>query len=162
MYNAVKFLLLDSMDEKHLTEAGREIRNQWRCNHANVASIKWVNLIKHKCKFQPKEQMFLCIAMEFCSNGELFNSVAGGKFATEAEKRRIFSELVAAVEYLHTFLEICHRDLKLENVLLDGNNRIKYVRQLRRRGPLHARGPRPGDADTWRRALVRTRTRQGL
>lgn len=123
--HAVKFILLDSMNEKRLQEAGREIRNQWRCNHANVAGIKWVDIVRHKPKYQPREQTFLCIAMEYCERGELFNSVAQGLFSTEAEKRRIFAELVAAVEYLHNFLQICHRDLKLENVLLDRECHIK-------------------------------------
>ena len=72
--HAVKFILLDSMNEKRLQEAGREIRNQWRCNHANVAGIKWVDIVRHKPKYQPREQTYLCIAKEYCERGELFNA----------------------------------------------------------------------------------------
>lgn len=123
--HAVKFILLDTMSEKRLKEAGREIRNQWRCDHNHVAGIKWVNLVRHTTRYHPREQTFLAIAMEYCAGGELFYSIAQGKFASEGEKRMIFAQLVSAVEYLHSHLEICHRDLKLENVLLDANNQVK-------------------------------------
>lgn len=40
---------------------------------------------------------------------------------------RIFRELMEAVQYLHQTLEICHRDIKLEKMFLDGNNRVKLT-----------------------------------
>lgn len=35
------------------------------------------------------------------------------------EVQNIFSQLIIAIEYLHNELNISHRDLKLENVMLD-------------------------------------------
>jgi serine/threonine protein kinase len=44
----------------------------------------------------------------------------------EAEARRIFHQIVAAVHYLHE-KQVVHRDLKAENLLLDANLDIKLA-----------------------------------
>ena len=51
--------------------------------------------------------------------GELFDRIVrAGRFA-EDEARFFFQQLVCGVEYCHAE-GVCHRDLKLENTLLDG------------------------------------------
>lgn len=44
----------------------------------------------------------------------------------EREACRIFQQIVSAVHYCHS-LNIVHRDLKAENLLLDSNNDIKLA-----------------------------------
>lgn len=44
----------------------------------------------------------------------------------EAEARRIFQQIVSAIEYSHTN-KMTHRDLKPENLLLDEDNNIKLI-----------------------------------
>lgn len=44
----------------------------------------------------------------------------------EPEAKRIFSQIVSAVNYCHT-QGVVHRDLKAENLLLDHNMNIKVV-----------------------------------
>lgn len=44
----------------------------------------------------------------------------------ETEARRLFSQIVSAMRYLHS-QEIAHRDIKLENILLDQQGNIKLI-----------------------------------
>jgi serine/threonine-protein kinase SRK2 len=56
--------------------------------------------------------------MEYASGGELFDRIsAAGRFL-EPEARYFFQQVVAGVLHCHRS-GVCHRDLKLENTLLD-------------------------------------------
>jgi serine/threonine protein kinase len=44
----------------------------------------------------------------------------------EAEARRIFQQIISAIEYSHHH-RMAHRDLKPENLLLDEDNNIKLI-----------------------------------
>ena len=61
---------------------------------------------------------------ELCSGGELFDYLAEKGRLSEDESRVIFGQLCLAVGYIHE-KGVVHRDLKLENVLLDEHCRVK-------------------------------------
>ena len=44
-----------------------------------------------------------------------------------SEVRRIFSQLVATVDVLHSQMRICHRNIEPENILLDRYNNIRLI-----------------------------------
>lgn len=73
--------------------------------------------------FENREKMVL--VMEYAAGGELYDYLSERKVLTEHEARRIFRQIATAVFYCHKH-KICHRDLKLENILLDqvGNAKI--------------------------------------
>lgn len=62
----------------------------------------------------------LAIVMEYAAGGELFNRICNAGRFSEDEARFFFQQLISGVSYCHS-MEICHRDLKLENTLLDGS-----------------------------------------
>ncbi|KAJ3500814.1 hypothetical protein NLJ89_g9627 [Agrocybe chaxingu] len=64
------------------------------------------------------------IVTELCCGGELFDYLVEKGRLSEDETRIIFGQLCLAVAYLHDN-NIVHRDLKLENVLLDEHCRVK-------------------------------------
>lgn len=68
----------------------------------------------------------ICFIMEFASGGELRGYVEKQKSLCEEESRQLFKQIVRAVHYIHS-KKIIHRDLKLENILLDSQNRCKIV-----------------------------------
>lgn len=72
---------------------------------------------------QDDEHLF--IVMPFCRDGELFDMVSGGaSLYDEAQTRSVMNQVLVGVKAMHD-AGICHRDLSLENVLLnDGNCRI--------------------------------------
>ena len=63
------------------------------------------------------------IILEYASGGELFDFILQHRFLKDNAARRLFAQLVSGVGYLHK-KGIVHRDLKLENLLLDRNRNI--------------------------------------
>jgi serine/threonine-protein kinase SRK2 len=61
----------------------------------------------------------LGISMEYASGGELFDRIVKAGRFSEDEARYFFQQLISGVEWCHRE-GVCHRDLKLENTLLDG------------------------------------------
>ena len=69
------------------------------------------------------------LVMELCHGKSLYHFVKKRKpdqCIPEAEAAPIFRQLVSAVAYMHS-LAIVHRDLKLDNVLIDDSNEIKLI-----------------------------------
>ncbi|XP_034018661.1 hormonally up-regulated neu tumor-associated kinase homolog [Thalassophryne amazonica] len=66
------------------------------------------------------------MAMELCAGGDLMDRICERKRLEEREVRRYTRQILSAVEHLHKH-GIVHRDLKIENFLLDDHNNIKIV-----------------------------------
>jgi len=50
-----------------------------------------------------------------------------GKKISEIECKHIFKQILNGMSYLHN-LDICHRDLKLDNLIIDTNNKnVKII-----------------------------------
>ncbi|CAN6466856.1 unnamed protein product [Victoria cruziana] len=88
----------------------REIMNHRSLKHPNIVRFKEVLLTP----------THLAIVMEYASGGELFERICNAGRFSEDEARFFFQQLISGVSYCHS-MEICHRDLKLENTLLDGS-----------------------------------------
>eukprot|EP00345_Euplotes_harpa_P014646 CAMPEP_0168338616 /NCGR_PEP_ID=MMETSP0213-20121227/12952_1 /TAXON_ID=151035 /ORGANISM="Euplotes harpa, Strain FSP1.4" /LENGTH=346 /DNA_ID=CAMNT_0008344451 /DNA_START=298 /DNA_END=1338 /DNA_ORIENTATION=+ len=66
------------------------------------------------------------ISLEYAENGSLFNYLAKGGNLTDKMARHFFHQLISALEYLHQ-KGYAHRDVKLENLLLDSNFDLKLA-----------------------------------
>jgi len=67
--------------------------------------------------------------MEYCSYGELYHWVEKGLFKKHfglEDRNCLFKQLLRGVDYLHTH-GIAHRDIKLENLLLDIEGHLKIT-----------------------------------
>ncbi len=69
-----------------------------------------------------EDKSYLYLVMEYCEGGELFEQLASQGVFTEKRAHAIFSQVVPAIFYCHT-KGICHRDLKLENFVLDSREK---------------------------------------
>jgi len=91
--------------------------------------VDLMRLFNHKyiigLKAEPaQEGKYYIIYMELATGGELFSRVISSGSLTEADARPYFRQLMEAVEEMHS-KGVVHRDLKLENVLLDGSGNCK-------------------------------------
>ena len=66
------------------------------------------------------------IVMEHCSNGDLRRFINRGGALDEENARVFFSHLILGVKKMHS-MDLIHRDLKLENLLIDSNHRLKIA-----------------------------------
>ena len=64
--------------------------------------------------------------MEYVSGGELFEFVQQVKGMSEAHAQEMFAKIVHGVQHCHSN-GIAHRDLKLENILLDQHQEPKVI-----------------------------------
>eukprot|EP00093_Oithona_nana_P004102 04102.XXX_99616_91862_1 [CDS] Oithona nana genome sequencing. len=102
--------------EADLIRIRREIQIMSSVQHPNIIHIYEV--------FENKEKMVL--VMEIAAGGELYDYLSERKCLEENEARRVFRQIACAVYYCHKN-NICHRDLKLENILLDENGNAKIA-----------------------------------
>ena len=59
--------------------------------------------------------------LEWAENGDLFDFTVGIQEPMGEElSRYYFLQILSALEYLHVEQKLIHRDLKLENILVDG------------------------------------------
>ncbi|ABW98229.1 kin(snf2) (nucleomorph) [Hemiselmis andersenii] len=73
-----------------------------------------------------EDSKYLFLIIEYASHGELFNYLVEKRRIQNREALRFFQQIVSGIEYCHKH-RICHRDLKLENILLDENHDIKIA-----------------------------------
>ena len=67
---------------------------------------------------------FECIVMEYVKGGDLFNELVQYGKIPEQKAKQYFIQLLHAVMYMHE-QNMCHKDIKLENILLFNNTHIK-------------------------------------
>ena len=92
----------------------REIHHHRQLHHPNICQLYEVIAT----------ESYIWLVTELCSGGELFDYLEEKKRLSEDEARTIFGQLCLAVGYAHD-KGVVHRDLKLENVLLDERCRVK-------------------------------------
>lgn len=87
----------------------RELEIMQSIHHPSLVDLKAWNI-------EPSRAILI---LDYCPGGDLFDVATGHKdLLVPALIRRIFSELFAAVRYLHE-RHVVHRDIKLENVLVN-------------------------------------------
>ncbi|GFY61867.1 hypothetical protein TNIN_479941, partial [Trichonephila inaurata madagascariensis] len=113
---AVKVITRDKLSHEFSTKfLPREIEILSKIRHENIVKV-------YKIFNFPKR---VYIFMELIKDDVLAYVRARGHLA-EKETRHFFGQMVNALKYLHG-LNIAHRDLKCENIMIDDNHNIKLI-----------------------------------
>ncbi|OMJ83878.1 hypothetical protein SteCoe_15105 [Stentor coeruleus] len=110
-----KYRLTDPSKKKNVS---REIEILKKISHPNI--VKMFDVIE--------TQKQLHLVLEYISGGSLgsYLKKQPNKRLSEEECRGLFKQLVSAIEYIHS-QKVTHRDLKLENLLLQEFGAIKII-----------------------------------
>ena len=85
-----------------------------KLNHKNVTKILEMF----------EDDKYILIIMEYINGGNLFSFVKKRRKLTEKISKFLFRQIILGLKHIHS-KNIVHRDVKLENILIDLNNTIK-------------------------------------
>ncbi|EFW99861.1 serine/threonine-protein kinase [Grosmannia clavigera kw1407] len=102
--------------KKEDSNLAREIHHHRQFVHPHIARLYEVIVT----------ESMVWMVLEYCQGDELYNHLLKhGRLPVE-KVQKIFTQLVGAVSYVHQ-RSCVHRDLKLENILLDKHENVKLV-----------------------------------
>ncbi|KAK4522105.1 DNA-directed DNA polymerase [Mucor velutinosus] len=111
---AVKLVKKQNIDSSSQLEKIRmEIDILKTLNHPYIVKLLSVN----------ETNANIGMVLEYAQGGELFEYIFRQRYLKEQEACRLFSQLISSVHYMHQ-KNIVHRDLKLENILLDRHGNL--------------------------------------
>lgn len=112
---AIKLIKKDALgsNPNRMAKIMREVAILRQLTHPNIVRL-------HKME---ESERHYGIVLEYASGGELFDYILNHRYLKDNAARRLFAQLVSGVGYLHK-KGIVHRDLKLENLLLDRHKNI--------------------------------------
>ncbi|EXJ95932.1 CAMK/CAMKL/MARK protein kinase [Capronia coronata CBS 617.96] len=110
--NGSKVVLKASNKED--SNLAREIHHHRQFVHPHIARLYEVIIT----------ETLVWLVLEYCPGDELYNYLCRNGPLPVESVQKIFTQLVGAVAYIHS-KSCVHRDLKLENVLLDKHDNVK-------------------------------------
>ncbi|XP_023703569.1 serine/threonine-protein kinase SIK3 isoform X4 [Cryptotermes secundus] len=113
---AIKIIDKTKLDEENLKKIFREIQIMMELRHPHIIRLYQVM----------ETEKMIYLVTEYASGGEIFDHLVANGRMSEVEARRMFHQIVAAVNYCHK-RNVVHRDLKAENLLLDFKMDIKLA-----------------------------------
>jgi len=116
-YSAAKIVDLSRLKSHEFTGIMREISVFMQVEHPHVCSLYRLSVVDKKLVF----------FIEFAGNGTLLSYVNKNGGLSEMEAQRIFVQIFEVLRFLHVQFFLVHRDLKLENILLDQYNNVKLT-----------------------------------
>lgn len=113
----------------HPSKHSRQYRNKMLPRELLIlAKIHHKNIIKVKKIYSDKNHDTILIVMTFATHGTLHDYLDDKGPLKESEAKKFFLPICQAVQFMHNLPDpVAHRDLKLDNILLDANNEPKLT-----------------------------------
>ena len=93
-----------------------------------LKSLDHQNIVKYYDFFQEEEYIYLM--MEYLEGCTLKQYIKNNENISEDNARIIIKQLLTALSYLHYTCDICHRDVKPENIMFKEKNDINHLKLL--------------------------------
>ena len=93
-----------------------------------LKSLDHPNIVKYYDFFQEEEYIYLM--MEYLEGCTLKQYIKNNENISEDNARIIIKQLLTALSYLHYTCDICHRDVKPENIMFKEKNDINHLKLL--------------------------------
>lgn len=117
-----KLVAIKSINKEYLSEEKQ--RNKVMHEVNLLLKLRHESVVKLYETFQTGRHIML--VMELCAGGDLLNFVRKRKKLDENIARVLFKQIIEGIGYIHS-KKILHRDIKLDNILLDGKGRVKIA-----------------------------------
>jgi len=113
--------------EDHLEALQSEVAILSGCNHKNIVKVL-ASGSDGTLRLSNGQALsnLVYIIMEYVPGQTLFDHIQKQDGLGERQAKAIFNQLLDALEYMEC-RSICHRDIKLENILIDKNLNVKLV-----------------------------------
>lgn len=108
----LKSIMKDHVDNDAVLE---EMRSELQ----TMSQLKHANIVKLYEAYERRRHIYL--VMELCPNGDLSD-----RTFSEDEAAVLIRQILEAVAYMHS-KGVVHRDLKLENIMLDEKGNVKII-----------------------------------
>lgn len=89
-----------------------------------LESLKHKNIVKYRHSYSYDNKFYM--VMDYAEGGELAQLIAEKNWLTEKEAKKIFSQIVEAVSFIHN-RNVIHRDLKPNNILFLDKMRERVI-----------------------------------
>eukprot|EP00903_Cladosiphon_okamuranus_P012678 g11858.t1 len=114
-FYAMKSIHVDRLDKLRVKEFENEVSMLQQLHHPNIIQLREV--------FYHKKKIYMC--MTLCTGGQL-----NDRTFTESQVCSVMSQVIRALVYMHETAKICHRDLKMENIMLESQDEPLVVKLI--------------------------------
>lgn len=103
----------------------KEISAWKKCTpHPNILSLVDIFSEEYKIPTDYSTRQWIIVVMDIMAGGDMFDEVVKRKRLSEKDARFVSVQLIQAVAHMH-MKGICHRDIKLENILLESRETLR-------------------------------------
>lgn len=135
-YCAAKVINIDLQKKELFKEIMREVSVFMQIDHPNICNLYRLSVINFndisereriKLHMSNENESVLIFFMEYATKGTLLEYVNSKNGISEFEAQKLFIQIFEGLRHLHIYHFLVHRDLKLENILIDSKGKMKIT-----------------------------------
>lgn len=103
-------------EQRVIQEAQKEINLLQKLQHKNIIKLLHIE----------EDENYIFIFSEFLEEGDLYSYIQRNGHFDELRARRVFRQMVEALQYCHE-QKVCHHDFKLENCVINSDLDLRVI-----------------------------------